>query len=391
VAICFAGPSPDRAYVDAVVDGLVKTGVLSQQQADEIKAGAQAAAEAATKPAPAPTPLPPKKKAWYDSMKVGGYVQGRYQYYDGFPNADHAKTSNEFLVRRARTQFTFDPTDRAEAYLELDLAQGTTAVRDAWIQYGLSHGNTWRTRLGQQKVNFGMETPQADSVRLPLEANYVAQYLVPNNRDTGLVLFYTRPEDQPLFAAGKANDWGAGDFGDVSVGVWNGQGLDSEANGEKTVTVRAAKPFALGARHQYAEVGASYLRGTYFSAKATRNFQDRMLGVHAYLSPHPIGFQTEVYKGQTEGADIDGWYGMGLLRVGQGGVLFGRYEALTGPKKGGGLGNRADRHRTALGFAEQMDDRTRLTLEYDFERVEGGGTTLGFDNDQLGLQLQLAY
>ncbi|MCX7597921.1 MAG: OprO/OprP family phosphate-selective porin [Armatimonadetes bacterium] len=403
--------SPDRAYVDAVLDGLVKAGVLSQQQAQQIRADAVRAAEAAAAQAPEPAVAPasaaaqrqPKRKPWYETMKISGYTQARAAYFEDYPNPEASKGSSDFAVARARTVFSFQPSDLTDAYFQLDFGRGEPTVKDAWVQRALSAGREWRWRLGQQKVPFGFETPQSDNDRLPFERTNLSTTLFPGNRDTGLVLYYTRPQDAALFASGR-EVFGAGDFGNFAIGLFNGQGaayrtLDTgarvydgaETNSNKHLMVRFAKPFSLGAGGRYAEAGVSYWHGRYRSAKADREFDDRMLGLHAYLAPAPWGLQAEYFTGKTEGGDVDAWYGMGLLRAGRKGLVFARYEDYEGPRKGKGVGNIFDRQRWCLGYAYDLDPRTRLTLEYDIERVEAAGNQPAFHNDVLGVQLQATY
>jgi len=402
--------SPERAYAEAVLDGLVKAGVISQEQADQIRAEARKAAEAAAAQAAQPArptapaaPAAPKRKPWYETVKIGGYTQARALYYEDYPNPEATRGSSEFAVARARVVLSFRPTEATDSYFHLDFGRGEATVKDAWVQRLFGDDYRWRVRLGQQKPPFGFETPQSDSDRLPFERTNLATFHFPGNRDTGLVLYYTRPEDAALFEAGR-KVFGAGDYGNFALGFFNGQGaayrtLDNgskayegaETNSNKHVLLRAAKPFALGREGRYAEAGISYWHGRYFSRKADREFTDRLLALHAYLSPSPWGLQAEYYVGKTEGADLDGWYGMALLRTGSRGLLFARYEDYDGPRKGKGLGNTADRQRWSLGYAHDLDERTRLTLEYDLEHVDAAGSQPAFHNDALGLQLQTTY
>lgn len=401
--------SPDRAYVDAVLDGLVKAGVISQQQADQIRAEAAVAAEAvakASQPAAPPTQAaqaPAKRKPWYETMKIGGYTQARALYYDDYPNPEATKGSSDFVVARARTVLTFQPSDFTDVYFHLDFGRGEPTVKDVWVQRLFGDDRQWRLRLGQQKLPFGFETAQSDADRLPFERTNLATTFFPGNRDTGLVFYYTCPQDAALFAAGR-EVFGAGDYGNFALGFFNGQGaayrtLDSgarvydgaETNSNKHLALRAAKPFALGRNGRYAEAGVSYWHGRYFSRKADGEFDDRLLGLHAYLSPRPWGLQAEYFTGETEGGDVDAWYAMGLWRTGRKGLLFARYEDYDGPRKGRGPGNLFDRQRWCLGYAYDLDRRTRLTLEYDLEHVNAAGNRPAFRNDVLGLQLQATY
>jgi hypothetical protein len=147
------------------------------------------------------------------------------------------------------------------------------------------------------------------------------------------------------------------------------------------------KPFAVG-ETGYAEIGASFYGGTYYSTTAARGFDDNLWGAHAYLGPDPLGFQAQYYTGETEGDDIEGWTAMGLWRPSAEGLFFVRYDEYDGPRKGQGLGNRYDRHRTSIGYTHMVDDKTELTVEYDIEDLD---TPEGGSNDLLGVQVQVSY
>jgi hypothetical protein len=369
-----AQTSKDRAYVDAVVDGLVKAGVLKADQATQIKKDAEAAAAgavAAEKP----------KKPWTDTVKVSGYGQVRYQYY---PDAGTDDPSNAFVLRRARIKVSANPADRVEGQFEVAADDTEVGVTDAWLQYDLDPEGAWRIRGGQQRVPFGFEVPQPTQSVIPLELSWVARTMFPGARDLGAVAYWTNPEDRERFdQAGKA-DFGEGDYGNVAIGLFNGQGMsEAEANDSKTLCLRVAKPFTLGDR--YAEAGASYWRGKYHSAAAAADVDDELFGVHFYLPPRPVGIQGEYYTGETEGGDLDGFYAMGLWRPYEEGVAFVRYDEYNGPRKGKGLGNVFDRERWSLGYAHMLNSNTKATIEYDLQDTSGGG------DDLLGAQLQMGF
>ncbi|MCX7597490.1 MAG: OprO/OprP family phosphate-selective porin [Armatimonadetes bacterium] len=395
-----AGQNPDRVYVDTILEGLVRTGVLTQEQADQLKSQAAAAAEQAAKEAPPAAPEKPaeapKKKAWYDSVKVSGYIQGRFQYYPDYPNADRKTHSSEFLVRRARFKFTFEPNDFTQVVVEPDVGEGKVEARDVYIQRWMGAQKVSSFRLGQQKIPFGFETPQSSSVRLPLERNYLAATMFPGERDTGLVLFYTDPDDRKLFDASRKASFGVGDYGNLAIGFLNGQGRNQpEVNSSKHFVIRVTKPLSLGDEGRYMELGASYWHGTYFSKWDSdapgQNFTDELLGFHLFVEPKPFGLQAEYYTGETEGGDVDGWYAMGMLRTGTKGTLFVRHEDYEGHRKGKGPSYIFDRSRTAIGYAHQIDERNRLTVEYDMEDVDPANNKPGYDNDFFGIQWMTTY
>jgi len=381
LALCtVVGPRPiaaqtakDRAYVDAVLDGLVKAGVLTADQAAEIKTDAEAAA--AEQAAAAEKP----KKSWTDTVKVSGYTQVRWQHYPDGEDPD-----NEFLLRRARLKVTANPLDRIEGQFELAADEGEVDVTDAWLQYSLGEESEWRVRGGQQRIPFGFEVPQSTQLVIPLEISWVGRTMFPGSRDLGAVVYWTDADDRELFEQAKKTDFGTGDYGNVAIGLFNGQGMsEGEANDNKTVCVRVAKPFDLF--DGYAEAGLSYWAGKYYSEAAAQDVDDTLFGAHLYLAPNPVGLQAEYYNGETEGDDIDGFYVMGLWRPREDGVAFVRYDEYNGPRKGKGLGNVFDRERWSLGYAHMVNSNTKATIQYDFQDTATGS------DDTLGLQWQMAY
>jgi hypothetical protein len=396
--------SPDRAYIDSVIDSMVKAGTLTQDQAAQMKGDADAAAEAAAKANPAP----PKKKSWNDWITVGGYTQGQFNYYADAPNPDHkaGKPSDEFLVRRARIVVKANPTDRAHFGFEGDFGQGAATVIQADLTYDVTADHAWRADLGQQYVPFGFEVPQSSSVRLPLEFSYMGSKEFPGQHDTGLVLYYTSPSDHALLARSKASEYGAGDFGNFAIGLFNGEGTSiSEANSQKALSLRACKPFEFGSDHNYGEVGASYWDNTYNtyvgSATTMSQFEDRMWGVHAFIAPRPLGIQAEYSSGKTLGSDLTGWYVMGLWRPGSSDTVFLRYEDYDGLAKASNPTVSASgssltpftRHDTSIGLAHMIDSNTRLTLEYDWENVDAEPIAhlSSYTNSQFGARLMVSY
>jgi hypothetical protein len=369
-----AAMSPEQAYVDALIDALVQDGVITAERAREIKESAKQQAEVVA------AGEKPKTPSWYDTLKVSGYVQARYQY-----QPDAGQGDNDFLIRRARVKLNAKPTNRTEVQVQVDLGEGSVDVKDAWVQQYLDGDRTLRARAGQQQLPFGFDTAQSASRLIPLERNWTSRRMVPEERDTGLTLFWTHPDDRELFEYAKENEWGTGDCGTVAVGVYNGQGNNvPEVNDQKHVLARVAKPFWVG-EERYAEAGASYYGGTFYSSGASRNFHEHLYGAHFYLSPHPVGLLAEYYRGDTEGDDVDGWSAMGLWRPNSDGVAFVRYDEYNGPRKGKGIGNVYDRERWSIGYAHNLDSKTELTVEYDIMDTASGS------DDTFAVQLQGSF
>lgn len=335
----------------------------------------------------------PHKPMWYDTLKVSGYFQGRFVDYPDYPNVMR-KTggSNEFTVPRARLTVSAEPSPRTMIYTQIDVGSSKTTVKDAWAQITLDSQKAWRVRAGQQKVPFGFEVPQTDSDRLPLERSYMGQWAFPGNRDTGVVVFWSRPQDVAAFTEARKGDFGDGEYGTVALGFFNGQGNELEANSQKLFVVRAAQPFTLGG--QYVEAGLSYYNGDYRSTAtvtAGRTYDDELAGAFAYLAPRPCGLLLEGYHGEMEGGDASCWFATGIYRTGDAGAAFVRYDTYDGTRKGKGEDVTWDRDRWGVGYAYQIDERTRVTVEWDREQADASGSAAGYDNDQFGAQLQLTF
>lgn len=388
-------PSPDRAYVDAVLDGLAQLGLLTSDQVRDLRTrgemAAQDALQSARAAASSPRPAVPK---WYDAMKVSGWMQGRWQYYPHDlevrdASGDKRQISNEFLLKRARLVIDARSSADTRVYVQSEYSDPSgLSLKDFYLDRYLGDDQAHRVRVGQQKVPFGFEVVQSPLERLPLEDNWTTRRTIPGLRDTGVTWMYTTPEDATLFAEARSKWFGAGDYGNVAVSVLNGQGVGPEAqevNGDKHVALRLAKPFALRGDGKYAEVGASYYAGDYFSKGASAEFSEHLTGVHGFIAPTPLGFQAEYFEGRTEGHEIDGWYAMGLWRTGPRGTAFLRHEDMDGWRKGA---NKADsRHRTSVGYAHQLSFGTRLTLEYDHDVLDDAGGRA----DIVGVQVQTRF
>ncbi|MDP7490702.1 MAG: hypothetical protein QGG10_09335, partial [Arenicellales bacterium] len=85
---------------------------------------------------------------------------------------------------------------------------------------------------------------------------------------------WTDPDDAELFSYAKKNEWGTGDYGTFSLGVYNGQGLADEVNDQKHISARFTKPFTI-CDGNYAEAGASYYGGSFYPGLPIWNWAPR--------------------------------------------------------------------------------------------------------------------
>ena len=261
---------------------------------------------------------------WYDKLSIRGYTQFRYNYITDdkklVDEYDNSIGSNKgFLVRRARIIISGDIHERVSLYFQTDFGQGTGVtgtslnsqnlgqIRDLYADVFLTKDKEWRIRAGISKVPFGFDVLQSSQQRLAFDRSDAINSAAPNERDTGLFLYYTPVETRKLFRSLVDKGLkGSGDYGILGVGVYNGQTLNvNEANDNKHVVLHATYPFELP-YGQIVQVGVDAYRGMIVvpvaplttggppvTIPAGGNINDERIGTHFVLYPQPFGLQAE--------------------------------------------------------------------------------------------------
>ena len=255
---------------------------------------------------------------WYDKISIRGYTQFRYN-----ATLDDKKLNNEydssigdnkgFLVRRARIVISGDIHERVSLYLQTDFGQGTAAsgttannqnfaqLRDLYADIFLTKDKEFRIRAGISKVPFGFDVLQSSQNRAAFDRSDAINSAAPNERDTGLFLYYTPVETRKLFRSLVEKGLkGSGDYGILGIGVYNGQTLNvNEANDNKHVILHSTYPFELP-YGQIVQVGVDAYRGLINVPVAGGvtipdggNINDERIGTHFVLYPQPFGLQAE--------------------------------------------------------------------------------------------------
>jgi hypothetical protein len=123
-------------------------------------------------------------------IKVGGFVQGRYEYHqDALDGTSKYKSENRFYVRHGYLGARYEGKN-AEYFLQIDannndgvvLKDAEATFVDTWTPFHL------RVTLGQFKIPFGYEILQSDADREMPERATVITTLFPGDRDRGLRL-----------------------------------------------------------------------------------------------------------------------------------------------------------------------------------------------------------
>jgi hypothetical protein len=325
---------------------------------------ATSGAAPATAAASAPTTRPP----WYETFRIRGYGQVRYnRLFESNPDyrceqCDRSWGNNSLFIRRARIILQGQIHPRVFMYLQPDFASADGAslniaqVRDWYVDVGLDTLNELRVRIGQSKVPFGFENMQSSSNRLPLDRADATNSAHVNERDLGVFLYWAprrvRARYQRLL---DENLKGSGDYGALALGVHNGQAPNrADANASLHIVARAAWPFAIGDR--LVEGAVAGYTGRYVVTADQRSpsvkgvdgweYRDQRALVSLAIAPQPFGLLAEYNVGRgpeynpvTDSIETQGLAGgfvtamWKLQRGDQTFFPFVRYQVYDGGKK----------------------------------------------------------
>ena len=365
---------------------------------------------------------------WYDKISIRGYTQFRYN-----ATVDDKKLVDEydssigdntgFLVRRARIVISGDIHERVSLYLQTDFGQGVSAVsgtannnqnfaqlRDLYADVFLTKDKEFRIRAGISKVPFGFDVLQSSQNRAAFDRSDAINSAAPNERDTGLFLYYTPVETRKLFRSLVEKGLkGSGDYGILGVGVYNGQTLNvTERNDNKHVVLHATYPFELP-YGQIVQVGVDAYRGLInvpvgpgVTIPDGGNINDERIGTHFILYPQPFGLQAEwnwgrgpelnaartaVQEGYLQGGYVQAMYKWDNI------LPYIRWQEYNGGKK-----NRINSpfnvvRETEVGVEYQINKALELTVAYAWmKRTDTVNAPYAIHDGQvLRFQLQWNY
>jgi phosphate-selective porin len=262
------------------------------------------------------------EKEWYNSFKIRGYMQFRYNRLLetnenlGCEQCDRSwGDEGGFFMRRIRLIFFGQVYKNVYFYFQPDFASSASStglhfgqIRDAYFDVGFDSKNEFRVRIGQSKIPFGFENMQSSQNRLPLDRADALNSAVSNERDMG-VFFYWAPENirKKFSNFVKENYKGSGDYGIFALGAYNGQTANRpELNNNLHVVARASYPFEIG--NQVIEPGIQAYTGRYELPTSLRNggvttthdlnYIDQRAAVSFILYPKPFGIQAEYNIGK---------------------------------------------------------------------------------------------
>src|SRR6185369_7432743 len=176
-------------------------------------------------------------RPWYDRLSIRGYAQLRYnrllETNDQLkcPTCDRSIGDNGgFFLRRARISITAQVTDRLSVSIQPDFAtevggrENTLVLRHYYADLYLDSAKTFRARVGQSEVPTGFEALQSSSRRLPFDRADAMESAAPGEQDLGVFFFWTSATTKKrLRDVGTPRLKGTGDYGTLSLGIYNGQ------------------------------------------------------------------------------------------------------------------------------------------------------------------------
>jgi hypothetical protein len=225
---------------------------------------------------------PPKAEPKKPTVRVSGFVQGRYSHnldHDDLPaiggSGPGATTVTGFSIPRARLRASGDAVPDVVGYvLEGDFANSSSApgnlLTDGYAR--LMFVPFHEIRIGQQKTQFGYENPEGDSRLLVVNRTLVSDALgreqtgvvaagsaiTGNTRDIGVGVLGSIP-----LGAGLAFEWA----GNVVNGAGPNRSTDDAVSPQKDLWGRAGPSTKLG--RSTVRVGISGARGHEIAAIGT--------------------------------------------------------------------------------------------------------------------------
>lgn len=289
-------------------------------------------------------------KAIMDSLglqpiQISGYAQARYNgLFETNPDLEVPQMDRNWgadkgiSFRRVRLKVEGWVHPRVYYYFQADFA-GTPTLRDAYMDVYLSDQRKWWLRIGQSKIPFGYENMQSSSRRLPLDRSDAINSALPNERDLGVLLYYTPVKTRKVYDYINDNNLKhSGNYGAFALGIYNGQGINvPDKNDNFHGVVRASNAWQFS-NNQILEVSLHAYKGLYvlkdydddmqtigsqgdLVSVANRNFLDDRVGTTIMWYPQPIGFQFEYNYGRgpeydpsanliNDGETVQGFYAM---------------------------------------------------------------------------------
>ncbi|MDB5090523.1 MAG: hypothetical protein JWR09_4517 [Mucilaginibacter sp.] len=365
LSILFSAIATKAQQNEDLLNLLIKKKVLSQQEADSIRAD-EAIKEQAKKESLANRHGISIGRA----LQISGLVQARYQ---GF---EQSNVNNSFDLRRVRLDLRGNITDSwsYDVYTEF----GGTGVKlvDAFVAY--TAGDYLKFSAGQFKIPFSVESLTSDSQLEFSDRSQVVEALVSRTKD---VIGNSNGRDIGIMVSGsfaKIDDFYLFDY---SFGVFNGAGYDvtTDNNNHKDLSGRlSVHPV------KNLSVSADFYNGQGNYGTPATNQKRNRTGFDARYVWKALSLTAEYDKGTDGKIQRSGWYGQAAYFILPKHLqLAAKYDTYDPTKT-----NLTDRTNWYSGGVNYyFNDWTRLTVDYTLRREQ----TTQIKNNLLNAQLQIVF
>ncbi len=307
--IVFAAFSAKAQQTDDLLNVLVKKGVITEHDADSLRADAALKAQA-KKDQEAKNALPGVGFGKY--LRFGGVLQVRYQ---GF---DQASKFNAFDLHRIRLIESGNVTDDWSYYVQTEFGGAGVKLVDAYTTYKIAD---WlKFNAGQFKIPFSLESLTGDPALEFIDRSQVVEALAGRSTDvistTGIGTA-AAPGNQQGRDIGisingsfaKLNDTYLFDY---TFGVFNGSGYDigTDNNNRKDIGGRLAIHPVSGL-----VIGGDFYNGVAYYGNPAKNQKRNRGGFDARYVIGGLSLQAEYDKGTDGSIKRDGYYGQAAYFV----------------------------------------------------------------------------
>lgn len=356
---------------DDVLNLLIQRNIVSQKDADSIRAEAAIAAQANLAKVKS-FPVNAGKK-----ITLAGYTQVRYQ------ALEEAGKIDGFDIRRARLDVKGAISPYWSYRVQFDLA-GTPKLIDAYAE--LKINDFFNFTVGQAKIPFSLENLTSSNKLELIDRSQVVEALTArgkdvignhNGRDIGVQLGGTilKLKDRPLV--------------DYRLGVYNGTGINTtDTNEKKDLAARLITHPITGL-----DISAGLYNGSRYIAEVktgsvvttpARNADRNRFGLDLNYDWNNLAIRAEYLHGKDDATKREGYYIQGGYYFFQKKLqLLAKYDFYDADK------SKADDASTwvVLGANLNFNANTRLQVNYTFKQEEG----TSINNNYASVQLQIGF
>ncbi len=227
-------------------------------------------------------------------IKVSGYIQAQYEYYQGGLVKPNDPVST-FFIRRARIKFTYEAADGIRFVLQPDFSTGNLTLKDAYAVAYLPKLRTLTLWAGQfNRPNYEVE--YSSSQREVLERSRMIRTIYPGEREVGAKLEF-KPVTVPL---------------KLQLALLNGnyKGIEQiDVDSKKDLMARAVYSFKFPAKNIGIDVGAhGYFGGLMAKTKYVLDYENQMDSIDSNVGK----YLDKKWGGVEVQAFFDLWGGLAL-------------------------------------------------------------------------------